>query len=72
MLNKSARCMKGNGMTTRKRSPKVTREMAAKIKRYLLENIAQHDIAALFGINQGRISEIKTGKKFPDVPAAGV
>jgi hypothetical protein len=45
--------------------------MAAKIKSYLLDNLAQHDIAAMFGINQGRISEIKTGKKFGDVPAAG-
>ncbi len=45
--------------------------MAAKIKRHLLDNLAQHDIAAMFGINQGRVSEIKNGKKFPDVPAAG-
>lgn len=58
-------------MTTRRQSPKVTREMAAKIKRYLLENLAQHDIAAMFGVNQGRISEIKSGKRFADVPAAG-
>lgn len=58
-------------MTKRRRSPKVTREMAAKIKRYLLDNLAQHDIAAMFGINQGRISEIKQGKKFADVPMEG-
>jgi len=59
-------------MVTRKQSPKVTREMAATIKRYLLDNLAQHDIAAMFGINQGRISEIKTGRKFGDVsPKAG-
>ncbi len=58
-------------MTKRRHSPRVTREMAAKIKRYLLDNLAQHDIAAMFGINQGRVSEIKNGKKFADVPAAG-
>lgn len=59
-------------MAARRPSPKVTREMAATIKRYLLENLAQHEIAAMFGINQGRISEIKTGRKFGDVsPAAG-
>ncbi|MDX0702704.1 hypothetical protein GOD03_20960 [Sinorhizobium medicae] len=47
--------------------------MAAKIKRYLLNNMAQHEIAAMFKINQGRVSEIKTGKKFGDVaPAAGL
>ncbi|MCY1362522.1 hypothetical protein D9M69_492460 [compost metagenome] len=57
----------------KKVSPDVTPEMAAKIKRYLLDNMAQHEIAALFKINQGRVSEIKTGKKFGDVaPVAGV
>ncbi len=58
-------------MTKGKGSPKVTREMAGKIKRFLRDNLAQHDIAAMFGINQGRISEIKSGKKFADVPPAG-
>jgi predicted XRE-type DNA-binding protein len=58
-------------MIKRRRSPKVTPDMAAKIKRYLLENLNQHDIAAMFQINQGRISEIKNGSKFADVPAAG-
>lgn len=54
------------------RSPDVTPELAAKIKRHLMENMAQHDITATFKINQGRVSEIKTGKKFGDTaPAAG-
>ncbi len=57
----------------RRVSPDVTPQMAAEIKRYLLNNMAQHEIAAMFKINQGRVSEIKTGKKFGDVmPAAGV
>ena len=30
----------------------------------------QHDIAARYRINQGRISEIKTGLKFPGVEPA--
>ena len=30
----------------------------------------QHDIAAWFGVNGGRIGDISTGKKFPNVPAA--
>jgi hypothetical protein len=30
----------------------------------------QHDIAAWFGVNGGRIADIATGKKFPDVKAA--
>ena len=53
---------------SRKCSPPVTAEMAAHIKFLLKKNeLNQHDIAALHGINQGRISEIKKGQKFPDV-----
>lgn len=51
----------------RRRSPDVTPEMAAKIK-YLLDlGMMQHDIAAHFRINQGRVSEINTGMKFPGI-----
>lgn len=53
-------------MSHRKRSPRVTAEMAASIKRLLSEKMMQHDIAAHFGINPGRVSEIKNGKKFND------
>lgn len=60
-------------MSHRKRSPRVTAEMAAKIKQLLAERMMQHDIAAEFGINPGRVSEIKTGQLFPEVrPATGV
>jgi predicted XRE-type DNA-binding protein len=51
-------------MSMKKVSPDVTPEMAAMIKRLLEKDIAQHEIAAMFKINQGRVSEIKTGKKF--------
>lgn len=53
----------------RSRSPKVSREMAAHIK-YLMQSrgLYQHQVAALVGVNQGRISEIMRGHKFPDVP----
>ncbi|MCD1634535.1 hypothetical protein K7H91_12205 [Martelella mediterranea] len=54
-------------MSTSRRSPRVTAEMAADIKRLLKQNMMQHDIAARFGINPGRVSEIKTGKKFGDI-----
>jgi transcriptional regulator with XRE-family HTH domain len=55
----------------RKPSPPVTSEMAAEI-RYLRKQkgLFSHQIAALFGINQGRVSEVLTGKRFPDVPPA--
>ncbi len=53
------------------RSPSVTAEMAGYIK-LMVSNLGylQHQAAAFFGINQGRVSEIMTGKRFPDVPAA--
>lgn len=53
----------------RRRSPPVTPEMAAKIKKRLAEGAAQHDIAAEFRINQGRVSEVKTGLKYAEIKA---
>lgn len=52
----------------RRRSPKVTREMAGQIKTLVwVRGWMQHDVAAFFQINQGRVSEVINGKKFPDV-----
>ena len=45
----------------RRRSPDVTPEMAAKIRTMLRLGMTQHDIASHFRVNQGRVSEIKTG-----------
>jgi predicted XRE-type DNA-binding protein len=55
----------------RKASPPVTAEMAAEI-RFLKSNrgLYNHQIAALLEINQGRVSEVLTGKTFPSVPPA--
>ncbi|WP_162558906.1 XRE family transcriptional regulator [Sphingorhabdus sp. EL138] len=55
----------------RKSSKPVTSEMAAHV-RYLIKTkgLYQHQVAALFGVNQGRVSEIMQGKRFPDVPPA--
>jgi len=53
----------------RRRSPKMTDKLAARIKALLAQNFMQHDIAARLEINQGRVSEIKTGKRFRDIPA---
>jgi len=55
---------------TRRPSRKLTWEDVAIIKKMLLEGHFQNRIAALFDVNPGRISEIKTGKRFPLVPAA--
>lgn len=56
---------------SKKPSPKVTPEMAAQIKFLLKKNeLHQHEIAALMGVNQGRISEVKNGNRHPNVPPA--
>lgn len=40
------------------------------IKKRIREGEILHRIAADFDVNPGRISEIKTGKKWPDIAAA--
>lgn len=45
---------------------------AAIIKGMLARGDRQHDIAAWFGVNGGRIAEIATGVKFASVVAARV
>ena len=47
-----------------RRSP--TYEQAEEIHRMLRRGMYQHEIASAFGYNQGRISEVKTGKAHPD------
>jgi len=56
---------------TRKRSPRITAEMAAHI-RYLVavRRLYQHQAAAVFGINQGRVSEVMRGKRHPGISPA--
>lgn len=55
----------------RRESPAISKEMAAHI-RFLVKNqgLYQHQAAALLGVNQGRISEVMTRKRYPDVPPA--
>ena len=47
---------------------KLTPQDIAEIKARLRRGDYQHRIAADFDLNQGRISEIATGKLFPDTP----
>lgn len=49
---------------------KLTARDAALIKGMIERGDRHHDIAAFFGVNQGRISEIKDGVRFADAPAA--
>jgi hypothetical protein len=55
---------------TRRPSRKLSISDAAMIKKMLREGAYQHQIAAVFETNSGRISEINTGKRFPEVPPA--
>lgn len=49
-------------------SPALTPALAREIKRLAAPGqLMQHQIAALLGINQGRVSEVLSGKRFPDV-----
>jgi hypothetical protein len=48
----------------------LTPEQVSIIKARLRRGDFQHRIAADFDLNQGRISEIATGKRFPEVPPA--
>jgi hypothetical protein len=50
---------------TRKRAP-YSSDIYREVKRRLAEGEFQHDIAADLGWNQGRISEVKTGKRGGD------
>lgn len=43
---------------------------AAIVKGMLLRGDRQHDVAAHFGVNAGRVADIATGKKFIEVVAA--
>lgn len=48
----------------------LTAEDAALIRGMIQRGDRHHDIAAFFGVNQGRIAEIKDGSRFPGVRAA--
>ena len=47
----------------RRSRAKLTPEIVAEIRRRLRLGEYQHDIAADLGVNQGRISEVNTGKR---------
>lgn len=46
----------------------LTARVAGEIKRLAASgDLMQHQIAALLGLNQGRVSEVLSGKRFPEV-----
>ena len=61
----------GSANMARRPRIRLTRELAAKIKRLARDtDLLQHEIAARLGINQGRVSEVLNLKRFADVPPA--
>jgi predicted XRE-type DNA-binding protein len=52
-----------------KDTPRMTPELASKAKTLVTKlGLKQHQAAALLGVNQGRISEVISGKRFAGVP----
>jgi hypothetical protein len=49
---------------------RLSEAQASLVKGMLLRGDRQHDIAGWFGVNPGRIAEVKDGHIFPDVPPA--
>jgi hypothetical protein len=49
---------------------KLTERDAAMVKAMLARGDRQHDVAAWFGVNGGRIAEIATGRSFRSVAVA--
>jgi predicted XRE-type DNA-binding protein len=53
------------------RRMRMTGELAALIKKLAATtDLFQHEIAARLGVNQGRVSEVLSGKRFADVQPA--
>ena len=55
----------------RRKSPPVTRDMAVMFHRLRDAGMAQHQIAAHYGVNQGRVCEVLKGDRFPDLLSQG-
>jgi hypothetical protein len=51
----------------RRKAPRVTSEMAVMFHRFKKAGMKQQDIAALYSVNQARVSEVVNGHKFPDI-----
>jgi len=52
---------------TIKPTPPMTAELASKaITLVTVLGLKQHQAAAILGLNQGRISEVLTGKRYPN------
>ena len=48
----------------------LTKQDAALIRGMIARGDRHHDIAAFFGVNQGRIAEVREGSRFPGIHPA--
>jgi hypothetical protein len=55
----------------RRKSPHVTYDMAVMIHKLREVGLFQHQIAAYFGVNPGRVCEVLKGDKYPDLLKQG-
>jgi hypothetical protein len=63
----SAQKEKNMGSRAESSGLKLTAQDAALIRGMIDRGDRHHDIAAFFGVNQGRIAEVKDGKRFADI-----
>lgn len=50
-----------------KPTPPLTADLASKALTLVRMGLKQHQAAAILGLNQGRISEVVNGKRYPNV-----
>ncbi|HWB49739.1 MAG TPA: hypothetical protein VG651_11560 [Stellaceae bacterium] len=53
-------------MRAASKSPRLTLEDAVAIWHMRRKGMCQHDIAATFHVNPGRVNEVLKGKRFPE------
>ena len=56
-------------MRVGQKSPTLTLEHAVAIWRMRREGLCQHEVAATLKLNQGRVSEVLAGRRFPEAEA---
>ncbi len=56
----------------KRRSSPLSPDLAARIKALLELGLSQQDIATITGVNQGRVSQVNTGMRYPGIePSQG-
>jgi hypothetical protein len=56
-------------MRARNTSPQLALDDAVAVWRMRRQGMSQHDIAAAFHVNPGRVNEVLKGKRYPEAQA---